>query len=131
MRRRGVTLVELLATAVIIGVTAAPVLMGLSNSYFMAKYTAHRSQAMALVNNKLETLRAQAGNNVLSTQDSTTQQTIGDMGTVTLRTVVTQPQTRLMMFDVTASWSETRNGRTFTESFRLGSAANTNLPAIP
>lgn len=117
-RKRGITLVELLAAAVILGFVAPAILGAQAAAYAGAATLPRRARALALAQGTLEFARSLCEAGTIGTGSSSG--TSVEMGTTfTTQTAVTNPSYDLALVEVRTSWPERRNGRDITEEVRL------------
>lgn len=119
-RSRGVTLVELLIAALILGF-AAPAIIGAQGASFSStRNLQRRSLALALAQSAVEAARAKCDDGTITATASSTTDTSMPGVTFTTSTTVTNPYFDVAEIEVVCSWTEMRGGNTITDSVQLG-----------
>ncbi|RYG87059.1 prepilin-type N-terminal cleavage/methylation domain-containing protein [bacterium] len=120
-RRRGITLIELLVSVVILGVTAPGLLLASGTSVRLGMTAQKRATAQALAVQQLELFRSQCRTSTLSSGSATTSYAALKLGSFTIRRDVTLSG-NAGTCEVLVSWSDTRGNGVFTDSLQLGTA---------
>ena len=126
MRRRGITLVELLITAVVLGLVAPSIVGAVNASFVRAKSLERRAIALSLATADIEAFRASCMADTVQVSTFGRNVDAGDVGKIYVLSTVTNPTQNLGEVVVTASWTEQRGTRVFTDSVRLATAMETN-----
>lgn len=120
-RRRGITLIELLVTVVILGVTAPGIVLASGTAARIGRTAQRRATAQVLAVAAIENTRNDCRNGALAVGTTTTTYNGLKLGAFTVQRVVTISGT-VGTCEVTVSWKDTRGAGVITDSLQLGTA---------
>ncbi|RYG86224.1 prepilin-type N-terminal cleavage/methylation domain-containing protein [bacterium] len=120
-RKRGITLIELLVTSVILGVTAPGLLLATGAASRIGRTAQKRATAQTIAVQQLELFRNMCRTYTIASGTTTTTYSGYRLGAFTVRRSIAVSGT-LGTCEVTVSWNDTRGNGVFTDSIQLGTA---------